>query len=349
MILRMILIALSVLGFLNADMFQSVPKDKAILIQQGNAKEYCPNCGMDLAKFYKTNHTHANHQYCSLHCLFESTKGIIPEDAKVVDTKTLLFIDAKTAFYVVGSKLPGTMSIKSKYAFATIQDANDFAAKNGGNVLHFDEAYAIAAEDFKNDVAMIQSKKEKGMYTMGQKMYEEACDKINVASFQTIADLKASLKGSCQLEQEKQYQMVAVYLWDKERTNTPLKTASKIEVPKDAKCPVCGMFVAKNPGWAAMIEINGKNFYFDGAKDLMKYIIVDKNHYDKVYVTDYYKIQKLEAQKAFYVMGSNVYGPMGAELIPFATEKEALTFARDHNGKKVVAFDELNVALVQSL
>jgi len=349
MIVRLILIALSMLSILNAEMFQSVPKEKAILIQKGDAKAYCPNCGMDLAKFYKTNHVHANHQYCSLHCLFESTKGVVPDDAKVVDTKTLLFVDVKTAFYVVGSNQPGTMSMKSKYAFANKEDANDFAAQNGGKVVSFEEAYAMAGEDFKNDVAMIQAKKEKGMYKMGQKMYEEACDKINVASFQTIADLKASLKESCQLDTEGQYQAVAIYLWDKGRTNTPLKMASKIDVPKDAKCPVCGMFVAKNPQWAAMIEINGKNFYFDGVKDLMKYIIVERNHFDKVYVTDYYKIQKLEAQKAFYVMGSNVYGPMGNELIPFSTEQDALTFARDHNGQKVVAFDEIDTALVQNL
>ena len=37
-------------------MFQSVEADKATLLQKGSAKEYCPNCGMHLPKYYKTSH-----------------------------------------------------------------------------------------------------------------------------------------------------------------------------------------------------------------------------------------------------------------------------------------------------
>ena len=33
-------------------------------------------------------------------------------------------------------------------------------------------------------------------------------------------------------------------------------------------------------------------------------------------------------QKAFYVIGSNVYGPMGEELIPFKNEDEAKKFMK---------------------
>jgi len=37
-------------------MFQSVPKEKAILLQKGKAKAFCPECGMALPMFFKTNH-----------------------------------------------------------------------------------------------------------------------------------------------------------------------------------------------------------------------------------------------------------------------------------------------------
>ncbi len=37
-------------------MFQAVPKGKATLLQEGKAKAFCPECGMTLPMFYKTNH-----------------------------------------------------------------------------------------------------------------------------------------------------------------------------------------------------------------------------------------------------------------------------------------------------
>ena len=68
-----------------------------------------------------------------------------------------------------------------------------------------------------------------------------------------------------------------------------------------------------------------------------------------MFVTDYYKLNKVEAKKAFYVMGSNVMGPMGTELIPFSSEKDAYTFLKDHNGKKVVRFEDIDEKLIKSL
>lgn len=286
MFVRMILILLCFWNFSHAEMFQSVPEANATLIQSGKDKYSCPNCGMHLVKFYKTSHTHDNHQYCSIHCLYEATEGVIPEDAKVVDTTSLALIDIKKAFYVVGSKVRGTMTRTSSYAFGTEKDALAFVFDNGGKVMNFSEAYAIAAEDFPKDFG------------------KQAASK--------------------------------------------LAPVTKIEVPKDAKCPICGMFVAKYPQWVAMFD-GDKKFYFDGVKDMMKYAYARKIGGDKLYVSDYYKLSKLEATKAFYVIGSNVYGPMGSELIPFSTQDEALSFSRDHNGQKVISFDEITEVMVKNL
>lgn len=48
------------------------------------------------------------------------------------------WIDAKTAFYVVGSKKAGSMG-PAYGAFASSQDAMAFAQKEGGRVLRFDQ------------------------------------------------------------------------------------------------------------------------------------------------------------------------------------------------------------------
>ena len=287
MVLRAVLILFILLNSAYAQIFQSVPEGNATLIQSGKDKYACPNCGMHLVKFYKTSHTHENHQYCSIHCLYESTQGVIPQDAKVVDTITLELIDVKKAYYVVGSKVRGTMTRTSSYAFGNEKDALLFVSDNGGKIMNFEAAFAVAAEDFPNE-------------------------------------------------------------FGKKATAPTVASVTKIEVPKDAKCPICGMFVAKYPQWVALYD-GEKKFYFDGVKDMMKYAYARKLSSDKFYVSDYYKLSKLEATKAFYVIGSNVYGPMGSELIPFATQEEAETFSRDHNGQKVIAFDEITEALVKSL
>jgi nitrous oxide reductase accessory protein NosL len=101
--------------------------------------------------------------------------------------------------------------------------------------------------------------------------------------------------------------------------------------PKD-KCPVCGMFVAKYPGWTASVRFaSGEQAFFDGVKDMLKFTFnmgryaPGKTPADvaAVQVTDYYALEPIDGRTAFYVVGSDVFGPMGKELIPFAQRAQA--------------------------
>ena len=155
----------------NADkmmkMFQSVNPSQATLVQTNKTKKFCPICGMTLPMFYKTNHSathnHETKQYCSIHCVVEDSEINKSDlkDIKVVDVKSLKFINASEAFYVVGSKKKGTMSMISKYAFADIKDASKFAKDNGGKVMDYNAAYAEAKKDFPKDAMMISKKQAK--------------------------------------------------------------------------------------------------------------------------------------------------------------------------------------------
>jgi len=124
------------------------------------------------------------------------------------------------------------------------------------------------------------------------------------------------------------------------------------------KCPVCGMFVAKYPDFASQIQFkNGSAVHFDGVKDLVKYYLQIGRYNPKVsakdiaaiFVTDYYTLAPIDGFSASYVTGSDVYGPMGRELIPFAKAKDAQEFKKDHKGKRVIRFGELNQALLKEL
>ena len=138
-------------------MFQSVAPQQAILLQKGPNKTSCAICGMHLPTFYKTNHAadtkYGTRQYCSLHCLVKDNEINKTDlrNVRVVDTDTLQFIPALKAWYVVGSKKPGTMSRVSKYAFSTKASAEAFAKKYGGKVMDFYGAYDIAIQDFINN------------------------------------------------------------------------------------------------------------------------------------------------------------------------------------------------------
>ena len=135
-------------------MFQSVSTQEAILVQNGDEKKFCSRCGMNLVTFYKSSHSSnisgKNFQYCSIHCLVDHLRdGVSVDDPKVVDIKSLKFIDIREAYYVVGSNKRGTMSMVSKYAFSNKSDAQGFKDKNGGEIMDFYKAMEVAKKDFK--------------------------------------------------------------------------------------------------------------------------------------------------------------------------------------------------------
>ncbi len=128
-------------------------------------------------------------------------------------------------------------------------------------------------------------------------------------------------------------------------------------VPKGS-CAVCGMAVANFPDWAALVSFkDGTQAWFDGPKDLFTYLLDLKQYAPKrqaadiasVQVKDYYGLKHIDAQKAFFVLGSDVLGPMGKELVPFATEPGARDFLKDHRGRKILTYQEITPAAMQGL
>ena len=363
---------------LHAAHFSKSASKEAELIQPGAQKMWCPVCGMNLKMFYKTSHAvvledGTKKQYCSIRCLAADWPDIADKVKQilVVDAKTEKLIDARKAHYVVGSKVKGTMSMTSKIAFGSLEDAKAFQKEFGGKIVDFDTAFRMAQESLAKDSAMIAKKKRGKMYPMGEKIYKKMCKPVDVEKFSRINDLKAAIVSEklCKPLKEKQLQAVALYLWDvvgghaKAATaHTHQKESAGPDLSRQDKCPVCGMFVYKHPKWAAFIyyEKNGKleHLAFDGVKDLMKFYFEPekwgdygniKAHIKKIVVRDYYTLKPVWAKEAWYVIGSDVYGPMGNELIPFKSKEDAENFMRDHHGKKILRFDEITKELVYSL
>jgi nitrous oxide reductase accessory protein NosL len=334
------------------DMFSKVASDEPTLIQEGAKKHWCPVCGMSLKKFYKTSHTRDKKQFCSMRCLAVDATSV--DNIKVVDAKTEKLIDAKSAFYVVESDISGTMSEVSKIAFATEADAKAFAKEYDGEVTTFANAFAMAQKSLASDIAMVMKKKQKKMYPMGKKLFAKKCQQdIKLAKFGQINELKSAIKNDklCNSLKGMHLQAVTLYLWEVKRVKILGERGEVVTIKKEEKCPVCGMFTYKYPKWAAQIFYAQKHYSFDGVKDLMKFYFepirwgkygdAKKENITKILVTDYYSQKAIDGREAFYVIGSDVLGPMGNELIPFAQESDAKIFLDDHNGKSVVRFDKI--------
>ena len=136
------------------------------------------------------------------------------------------------------------------------------------------------------------------------------------------------------------------------------QTKNPVQPSKKDKCPVCGMFVYKYPDWLAEIIFKDESVeFFDGAKDLFKYYFnlakynpgKNKKNIAAIYVMEYYDMKLIDARKAFFIIGSDIYGPMGHELIPFATEEDARAFMKDHKGKRILRFESITTRVIGKL
>lgn len=138
----------------------------------------------------------------------------------------------------------------------------------------------------------------------------------------------------------------------------PLTAARPI--PPDARCPVCGMFPARAPEWAAqLIFDNGEAHFFDSPLSLFMYL-QDLARYSPgrtqdnvatIYVSDSAAQPGtwLAADTAFYVHQSNARGPMRAGNLPaFATRAQAQAFTQRRGGQ-VLSYREINQPLIATL
>jgi len=114
----------------------------------------CPYCGMDRKQFH---HSRMVVHYaddladgtCSLHCAAISLALNIDRDPKALwvgdnaaegDTKPL--VEVEKASFLVGSKLAGVMTARSKVAYGSAEAAKVSQAANGGEIVDFDQAIA---------------------------------------------------------------------------------------------------------------------------------------------------------------------------------------------------------------
>lgn len=137
----------------------------------------------------------------------------------------------------------------------------------------------------------------------------------------------------------------------------PVSAEPPETIGSSERCAVCGMFVAKYPNWVTQIQYtDGNQKYFDGVKDLMAHLHNPASYgfnpnlqAKEIWVKDYYSLKWIDGRSAIYVVGSDIFGPMGKEFVPFSKREAAENFLKDHHGKKTLLFDKITSEMVESM
>jgi copper chaperone NosL len=117
------------------------------------------------------------------------------------------------------------------------------------------------------------------------------------------------------------------------------------------------MAVAAHPNWAGAIQLtSGKTFYFCSvrctlAASLHPQLVLGStpSAVKEVRVPNYLAPeQSLSAPVALFVVGSDIQGPMGPELVPAASNSDASVILKRHGGT-VLHFSDVSDSTLQSL
>lgn len=142
-------------------------------------QKWCPLCGMDLDVYRSTCHRLYYKDgrivgYCSIHCAAKDYRRDGEQVAKidVADFLTKEFFPAEEAHYLVGSDLPGVMTVVSKKAFSSLDEAKKFQKEHGGEIRTFRETLDMVYADMDRDDRMLM-KKMSAMELDGRKVAEK--------------------------------------------------------------------------------------------------------------------------------------------------------------------------------
>jgi copper chaperone NosL len=133
------------------------------------------------------------------------------------------------------------------------------------------------------------------------------------------------------------------------------KKMGKIVEPSDQdRCPICNMFPARYPkNNAQLITADGKRFHFCSTQCLFEFLQNPQKYgageikIGPIWVHDHTSGRYIFGKNAYYVVGSEVLGPMGYEAIPFDLKSDAMGFAKDKGGQ-VLKFDKVTPAKIKT-
>ena len=124
--------------------------------------------------------------------------------------------------------------------------------------------------------------------------------------------------------------------------------ACATEAQSVGRCGLCGMRVDPSGLAAGATGADGGDLAFDSAKCLFRHRLTHSG-VRAAWVTDYYTRAHRPIEGAFFVLGSDVSGAMGADLIALSSREEAERFSREHHGASTLTLDQITRPVIDAL
>lgn len=120
--------------------------------------------------------------------------------------------------------------------------------------------------------------------------------------------------------------------------------------PSEARCGYCGMKVTPDSAWRAEVKRpDGKTDAFDTPRCAFGSVAKgDEPAGSVVRVQEFYDRTWQDSAVVSFAIGSDVTGPMGADLVPLLPA-HADKFAHDHAAQKVVPGKDVNASVLAEL
>ncbi len=113
-----------------------------------------------------------------------------------------------------------------------------------------------------------------------------------------------------------------------------------------ARCASCGMALDPTSRWYAEVTLGGRTEGFDTPKCALRWRLGPGSG-GALSVRGYYGQQKLAGEDVVFAVGSDVLGPMGADLVPVEPVHEA-KFRSEHHATSMKKLAELTAALIEA-
>jgi nitrous oxide reductase accessory protein NosL len=118
----------------------------------------------------------------------------------------------------------------------------------------------------------------------------------------------------------------------------------------DYDCHNCGM-PSESPEWSVAVkEKRGEEIYFCSPRCFLTVYTDEKKRpqdITSIEVRDYTDKQKFPAEKAWFVIGSGVKGPMGVDIVPHKTQGAAEKFKNETKATKILKLNEFTPQIVK--
>lgn len=128
-----------------------------------------------------------------------------------------------------------------------------------------------------------------------------------------------------------------------------LASALFVFCKREERCAACGMKLREDSPWRSEVQLGSASArHFDTPRCALEFYLHHRSESPRVRVQEYYRRTFEDASELRFVVGSDVLGPMGPDLVPVAPTR-AEGFVREHGGARVVGLGDVTLDLLEHL